>query len=118
MKTMTKRPLIVTIDFGGLDPSDGEFESVEDFVEYLMDDDRTEFDWRHLNCLSSRTGKSNRALKHELERWGFTLAERRAPKRCRGFNTNSHDRWYGPGSSKTHGGSGWEEITGMAGRKG
>jgi len=115
---MTRRPIRVTVDFGGLDPEDSEFDSVEDFVEYLMDDERTEFDWRHLNCLSSRTGISNRALRHELEMWGFTLAERRPEREARGFNSNPHDRWYGPGSCKTHGGSGWEEITGMAGRRG
>jgi hypothetical protein len=112
------RPITVTIDYGGLDPSDGEFASVEDFVEYLCDDDRTEFDWRHLNCLSARTGRSNRALRQELQGWGFALAERKAPKRVRGFNANPHDRWYGPGSCKTHGGSGWSEITGMAGQEG
>jgi len=112
------RPLRVTIDFGGLDPADDEFASVEDFVEFLWDDDRTEFDWRHLNCLASRTGKSNRALRQELEGWGLKLAERKRPNKTRGFQTSSHDRWYGPGSSPTHGGSGWEEITGMAGRKG
>lgn len=113
-----RRPINVTVDFGGLDPSDGEFASVEDFVEFLVDDDRTGFDWRHLNCLSSRTGRSNRELRRELESWGFVLAERQAPRQHRGFNSNPHDRWYGPGSCPTHGGSGWEEITGMAGRKG
>ncbi len=112
------RPLTVTIDFGRLDPDDSEFGSVEAFVEYLVDDDRTEFDWRHLNCLSSRLGRSNRTLRQELEGWGFTLAPRRKERSHRGFHANSHDRWYGPGSSPMHGGSGWEEITGMAGRKG
>lgn len=115
---MNRRPIIVTVDFGGLDPEDAEFESVEALVEYLVDDDRTEFDWRELNCLSERTGKANRILRRELEAWGLTLAAREGERTVRGFNSNPHDRWFGPGSCPTHGGSGWEEITGMAGRKG
>ncbi len=115
---MTARPVTVTVDFGGLDPDDGEFASVADFAEYLIDDDRTDFDWRHLNCLSARTGNSNRTLRRELESWGFTLAKRNKPRAHRGFDSNDHDRFYGPGSSPMHGGSGWEEITGMAGQKG
>jgi hypothetical protein len=113
-----RRPIRVTVDFGGLDPEDSEYDSVEDFVEYLVDDDRTMFDWRHLNCLASRTGRPNRELRQELEGWGLTLAERHKPQAHRGFNSNPHDRWYGPGSCPTHGGSGWEEITGMAGQRG
>jgi hypothetical protein len=112
------RLITITVDFGGLDPTDLEFSCIEEFVEFLMDDDRTEFDWRHLNCLAHNTGRSNRSLRQELEGWGFKLAQRGKQKRTRGFNTSSHDRWYGPGSSPTHGGSGWEEITGMAGRTG
>lgn len=113
-----RRPVKVTIDFGGLDPNDNEFNSVEDFAEYLVDDDRTSFNWRHLNCLSDRLGRSNRALRRELESWGFTLTERGKPRSHRGFNANDNDRWYGPGSSPSHGGSGWSEITGMAGQEG
>lgn len=115
---MTRRPITVTVDFGGLDPDDLEFSSVEEFVEFLVDDDQTEFDWRHLNCLSANTGRSNHDLRTELEGWGFTLAKRSKVHHTRGFNTNSHDRWFGPGSCPTHGGSGWEQITGMAGREG
>jgi len=111
---MTARPLRVTVDFGGLNPDDSEFDSVEDFVEYLEDDDRTEFDWRHLNCLSARLGRSNRSLRQELEEWGFTLAPRRHEKAHRGFRSNPHDRWHGPGSCPTHGGSGWKQIVGQA----
>ena len=109
-----RRPLRVTVDFGGLDPDDQEFGSIEAFAEYLTDDDRTEFDWRHLNCLASRLGRSNRAIRRELEGWGFTLAERTKPRTHRGVRTNSNDRWYGPGSSPTHGGSGWAQIIGQA----
>ena len=80
------RPINVTVDFGGLDPADDEFASVEAFVEYLCDDDRTSFDWRHLNCLSDRTGQPNRLLRRALESWGLTLEERRPERRVRGFD--------------------------------
>lgn len=117
---MDKRiPIRVARDFGGLDPEDAEFDSIEDFVEFLWDDERNEFDWRHLNCLAVRVGRSNRAIRKELEEeWGLRLADRRPSKSHRGYRSNPNDRWYGPGSEKTHGGSGWEEITGMAGQKG
>jgi len=105
-------------DFGGLDPADDEFESVTAFAEYLADDDWYTFDWRHLNCLSERTGLSNSVLKRELESYGFKLANRAKPSNARGFTANSHDRWFGPGSCPSHGGSGQDEITGMCGREG
>jgi len=111
---VTRRPIRVTIDFGGLDPSDNEFGSIEDFVEFLVDDDQEEFDWRHLNCLGSRLGRSNRSIRKELEGMGFTLADRVPEAKVRGFHANPHDRWYGPGSCPSHGGSGWAQIIGQA----
>jgi hypothetical protein len=105
-------------DFCGLDPADDEFASVDTFAEYLADDDQATFDWRHLNCISERTGRSNSAIKRELEAYGFKLANRAKPNMARGFRTSSNDRYYGPGAEKMHGGSGWEEITGMCGREG
>ena len=107
-----------TIDYGGLDPDDDEFASIEDFVEYLCDDDRTSFDWRELNCLNARLRLTNRVIRRKLESWGLTLAERPHGRQHRGFRSNPHDRWYGPGSCPSHGGSGWSEITGMAGKEG
>lgn len=105
-------------DFGGLDPNDDEFGSVELFAESMADDDWMTFDWRHLNCLSERTGLSNSLLRMELESYGFKLANRAKPSSARGFRTSSQDRWFGPGADKTHGGSGQDEITGMCGREG
>lgn len=111
---MSRRPIRHTIDFGGLDPNDDEFASIEAFVEYLWDDDREEFDWRELNCLNARTQKTNRAIRRELESWDLKLAKRPHEKTHRGFRTSSHDRWFGPGSCPTHGGSGWAQIIGQA----
>ena len=104
--------------FGNLDPSDPEFSSIEEFVEYLVDDERTTYSCQELQCLCYSLSMSTRPIKEMLSDWGLTLAGRAKAKRVRGLNTNSHDRWYGPGSSPTHGGSGWEQINGFAGQKG
>lgn len=98
--------------------SEPEYESVEAFAEYLMADERTEFTLDDVVVLADRTQMSNPKIIHELKSYGFTMATRVPPKKVRGYQTSSHDRWFGPGSSKTHGGSGWEQITGLAGQEG
>ena len=65
-------------------------------------------------CLNYRCGKPHRTIRLELESWGFRLKRRAFEHRTRGFTTNSHDRWYGPGSSPTHGGSGGGALMGLA----
>jgi hypothetical protein len=48
---------------------------------------------------------------------GFLVGPRGAgPTRTRGYRSSSNDRWFGPGSSPTCGGSGGDSITGMAGQ--
>jgi len=93
-----------------------EFESVEAFVEYLMDDEVEVFTAADLQALSAATQTSIRRLRVELEGWGLSLAHRPSERRVRGFTANPHDRWHGPGSCPTHGGSGWEQINGFAGQ--
>jgi hypothetical protein len=95
-----------------------EFRSVAEFVEFCLDDDRETFTHIELRALALNTRTSGSRVRAELEGFGLTLQLRRKENRRRGFATNSHDRWYGPGSSKSHGGSGWEQITGFAGRAG
>jgi hypothetical protein len=100
--------------------TDPEYQSIEAFVEYLIDDEgETEFDYVHLGLLAHALDRSRRDVCKELEEeWGLTLAKRPKPLSCRTFSTSSHDRWYGPGSSPTHGGSGYEQIVGFAGQQG
>jgi len=95
-----------------------EYESVEAFASFLMEDEQTTFSLGDVLKLAENTRTSNPKIIHELKSYGFKMEERKPEKRVRGFQSNSHDRWYGPGSSKTHGGSGWEQITGMAGQRG
>lgn len=95
-----------------------EYESIETFVQYVMDEDRTMFDHNDLGELACGLQRSRCKVREELEGFGLTLAPRAFEKRVRGFTTSSNDRWFGPGSSNSHGGSGWEQIAGFAGRKG
>lgn len=104
--------------FGDLDPEDPDLASVEDFVEVCMEDEIDEFDWRHLAVLAWNLRRSRREIRSELTEYGLRFRERPTVRRIRTLGSNPHDRWFGPGSSSTHGGSGWEQITGFAGRDG
>ena len=89
-----------------------EFASIEDFVEFLEDDERDTFTHIELQKLANGTKKPWILVRDELEGWGLELARRPISKRIRGFKANNHDRWTGPGSSKTHGGAGGSSIQG------
>jgi len=95
-----------------------EYESIETFVEYVLDEDRTTFDHNDLGELAYGLQRSRCKVRAELEGYGLTLAPRAFEKRVRGFTTSSNDRFFGPGACKSHGGSGWEQISGFAGQRG
>lgn len=91
-----------------------EYGSVNTFAEFLMDDDRDEFTHEDLGALNQRLRLPVNVIRKELEDIGFKLAVRAPEKKVRGFTTSSNDRWYGPGSLKTHGGAGIDAQTGRA----
>lgn len=95
-----------------------EFESLELFVEFMIDEERSVFTHDELRLLMFSLKRSAQPVRKELESYGLKLAVRPVERAVRGFLTNSNDRWYGPGSSPMHGGSGWEQISGFAGQKG
>lgn len=95
-----------------------EYESIEAFVEECYNDERETFTHEDLGELAYRLRMSRSVVRKELEGYGLLLAKRAPERRVRGFTTSSHDRWYGPGASKTHGGTGWEQINGFAGQEG
>lgn len=97
---------------------DPEFASIEIFAEYLADDDRTEFTAQELVELSASARKTTRVVRAELEAYGLKLANRKPGPKIRGFQANNHDRWFGPGASLSHGGSGCDQIMKFAGQKG
>lgn len=92
-----------------------EYKSVEDFVDYCLDDERKDFNHVELRALALNTKTSGNKVRAELESYGLSLVERSVVKQTRGFTTNQHDRWQVSGN---HGGSGGSQILGFAGAKG
>lgn len=82
--------------------------SIPAFIQYLRDDERTTFTAEDLSSLNESLHLTFAKIRAALEAEGFSLVPRKkTPMRVRGFSTSSNDRWYGPGSDKTHGGSGF-----------
>jgi len=98
----------------GVEMDDPEFDSIETFVQHLLDDERETYTHEELTALNFRTHMPINAIRKELEGYGLTLANRPNVKRTRGFSTSSNDRWFGPGSAATHGGAGIDPQTGRA----
>lgn len=93
--------------------------SVEEFGEFLLGEDRTSFTFAEACEVASAIGHSVPTIViRALKAYGFTAEARPIERRVRTISTSSHDRYFGPGSSRTYGGSGWEQITGIAGQAG
>jgi len=92
-----------------------EHENVETFVEYLMAEERTMFSFSEADLVAQAMKVATYKVIEGLKSFGFTYEGRSEPKKVRGFTSNSHDRWQ---ACRSHGGSGWEQITGFAGQKG
>lgn len=93
--------------------TDWEFQSVENFVEQVTDEDRDYFTTAELVALAQGTGIFNTVLRHTLEGYGLKL---RAPDRERNFatfGTNQHDRWTCEEARRMNGGGGGGAIMGM-----
>jgi hypothetical protein len=92
-----------------------EYASIEEFVEYLLDEDREQYDHEDLQLLAYSLRTSLRKVRAELDSWGLTLKARPHEQEVRGFSSWDENRWQG---NPCGGGSGWEQIAGIAGRKG
>jgi hypothetical protein len=96
-----------------------ELQSIENFVEHLLEDERSYFTFEEAVELAEALGLPVPVyVIRELKSYGLTMVPREPYKEVRGFRSNNHDRWYGKGSCPTHGGSGWEQISGAAGQEG
>ncbi len=94
-------------------------DALEEFCDELLGNDRTSFTFGEAEKLAIELGFSLAApVIKGLKDRGLSMDERTPPRRVRGFHSNSNDRWYGPGSCPTSGGSGWEQISGFAGQQG
>ncbi len=96
-----------------------ETQSIEAFGEFLLAEDRTSFTFEEAVVVAKALGLSiPTPVIRGLKAYGFSMSERQVERRVRTISSSNHDRWYGPGSCKTHGGSGWEQIAGFAGQEG
>jgi len=91
---------------------------VASMVEDLLDDDRTEAPWALCDAIAAELGCATYAIIQEAKRQGLTVGQRGVTKTVRTISSNSHDRWYGPGSCQSHGGSGWQQVQKFAGDEG
>ena len=94
-----------------------EYESVEAFVEFCLDDDRDFFTTADMQALNVATQTRLQDIRRALEGYGLRFVPREPERSVRGFQTSSNDRWFGPGSCRTYANSGWEQIAGWAGDK-
>lgn len=92
--------------------------AVETLVEQTLADELTMVPFQECESLSMTVGLHVGSIVAMVKEYGLAVGPRSVPRSVRGFKTSSHDRWYGPGACMTHGGSGAEQITGFAGRKG
>ena len=100
--------------FGGLNPNEPEFASVEAFAEHMADNDREEYTAFELQVLNATTRKVVATIKAELADYGLTLKHRDFEKPVRGFTANPNaGRFDG-----MHGGGGGTSIQGFAGYAG
>lgn len=95
-----------------------EHESVETFAEFLVAEERVSFSFAEADIVARGMKVATYVVIEGLKGYGIAYEGRNEPKRVRGFTSNPHDRWYGPGACKSHGGSGHEQIQGFAGQKG
>lgn len=94
-----------------------EFESIDSFISFLNDEERKEYTKLEMQKLGLSLKKTDMAISKQLKERGFSIVQQVPVKKVRGFSTSSHDRWYGPGSCNSHGGSGAEQITGFSGKE-
>jgi hypothetical protein len=101
-------------------PTKAELESaVLVLGEELLDNERMSFTFAEAEALADALGYSTATpVIRALKTIGFAMDERKPERRVRTVSSNPHDRWHGPGSSPTYGGSGWEQINGFAGDEG
>ena len=95
-----------------------EYESIEVFAKFCQDDERIEYTHEDLTALGSYVRMRFSEIRKRLFQYGLSLARRDVPKHIRGFTTSSNDRWTGPGSSPTYGGSGFYEESELPRPKG
>jgi hypothetical protein len=91
-----------------------EFDTVDSFVQFLLDDGRETFMPGEAQKVAVSMGRSIPEVIEELKSWGFTVGTK-PRQNVRGFTSPFHGSNRFAGNC---GGSGWEQIAGWAGRPG
>ena len=89
--------------------------SVEVFVQVLIDNDRTGFLPGEAQDLARALNRPLVDVMKEIKGYGMTVVVNPRVPQARGFASNDHNLFASMGH---HGGSGWEGISGFAGRAG
>lgn len=100
------------IRFGSKDPDAEEYDSIDGFVEFIYDNEESEFDHFDIQCLNARLGSTAHAIRKTLEGYGLRLKHRSKESSFRTFGSNPHDRFI---AYPSHGGGGGSSIVGLAG---
>lgn len=108
----------VVVDVPQDDSEGWEFQSVERFVEFLIEEDRDTFTTAELVSLAKVTGIFNTQLRIQLEGFGLRLVPIQGERKFRTFGDNPHDRWTNSEARRMNGGGGGDSIMGIAGRVG
>ncbi len=96
-----------------------ELASIEAFGEFMFDENRFEFTFAEAVELARALGVHESYVIKGLKAYGFWMDVREEVKPVRGaVFARDHDRFFGPGSMNSHGGSGWEQVLKCAGRPG
>jgi len=93
-------------------------EAVLVLVDEKLENDEVSFSFIEADALAKDVGIHVSTIIRLAVEAGLSYGGREVPKKVRGFKTSSNDRWFGPGSSPTSGGSGWQQINGLAGDEG
>lgn len=88
---------------------------VADEVEFLLDEDRTDISFEDVERLARAEGIHVASVVQMFKEWGVHVRPRPTVKNVRGVTSNPNTRW---ASCPSHGGSGWEVISGFAGKEG
>jgi hypothetical protein len=70
-----------------------EYESVESFVQYMMDDEREEFELQDVEALAYNLRTSNPVIIRQLCSFGLKQKARPSDKGVRGFNSRDNNRF-------------------------
>lgn len=99
----------------GVEP---EFQSVEAFVEFLWDDERTSFLPGEAQKVAANTKSNLSQIIEELKGFGLTVHTNYVQQPTRGINSHSHGTHPFSGSGSTFTTPGGSNIMGFAGRIG